>query len=246
MKRPSKESVVGNVQVRIAIKAQTAREVQRGKVVKEIIRSFGAATTSVGETEELVEAETQQLCPIESLPTSFLSFEPDRRRNPINTPRGSTIMNEVEASLNSMESALDPHKPLYLPQGTHHLTGQALPPLLNNPCRLARGEDTAVLSITISSSSLAFQVINNNYNITNNAVPGTLEKLSRFKDVSKALKKEGLESLLSSHLVRQSTRKERHSYISIHPQMCYRRFATHGNTAIYRKHPGYPKVVDIA
>ena len=191
MKRPSKEAVVGNAPVRIAIKAQTTREVQRSKVVKEIIRSFGAATRSVGETEGIVEAETQQLCPIESLPTSFLSFEPDRRRNPINTPRGSTILNEFEASLNSMESALDPHKPLYLPQGTHPLTGQALPPLLNNPGRLARGEDTAALSNTISSSSFAVQVINNNYNITNNAVPGTLEKLSRFKDVVKTVEKNG-------------------------------------------------------
>ena len=171
MRRTSKEAVVGNAQVRIAIKAQTAREVQRSKVVKEIIRSFGAATRSVRETEEIVEAETQKLCPIESLPTAFLSFEADRRRNPINTPRGSTILNESEASLNTIESALDPNKPLYLPQGTHPLTVQALPPLLSNPSQVARGEDTSALSNTISSPSFAFQVINNNYNITNNAVP---------------------------------------------------------------------------
>ena len=86
-----------------------------------------------------------------------------------------------------MESALDPKKPFYLPQGTHPLTGQVLPPLLNNPGRLARGEDTAALSNTISSSSFAFQAINNNYNTTNSAVPGILEKLSRFKDVVKSV-----------------------------------------------------------
>ena len=149
MRRTSKEAVVGNARVRIAIKAQTAREVQRSKVAKEIIRSFGAATRSVRETEQIVEAETQQLCPIESLPTSLLSFEPDRIRNPINTHRGSTILNALEGSLNSMESALDPNKPLYLPQGTHPLTGQALPPLLKTAGRLARGEDTAALSNTI-------------------------------------------------------------------------------------------------
>ena len=100
MKRTSKEAVMGNARVRITIKAQTACEVQRSKFFKEIIRSFSAATRSVGETEEILEAETQQLCPIESLPTSFLSFEPGRRRNPINTSRGGTILNEFEAFLN--------------------------------------------------------------------------------------------------------------------------------------------------
>ena len=216
------------------------------KVVMEFIRSFGASTRSVKETEEIVEVETQQLCPIESLPTSFLRFQPDRRRNPINTPRGSTILNEFKASLNSIESDLDSNKPLYLPQGTHPLTGQALLPLLNNPSRLARGDDTVALSNTISSSSFAFQVINKNYNIRNNAVPGTLEKRSRFKDVVKGVEKGrvGKSSIITPGKTINPKRKAQKYFIP--PQTCYRRFATRGNTAIYQNYPGYPNVVDIA
>lgn len=167
---------------------------QRSKAVKEIIKSLGAATKSVGESEERGETETQQLCPIESIPTTFLRFEPDKRIHPINTPRGSNDLNEFEGSLNSMESSFDTNKPLYLPQGIHLVTRQAVPPLFNNPRRLSNGEDTAALSNAISSSCFAIQVINKNSIITKNAVPGALKKLYRFKDVVKGVQKGRVEN----------------------------------------------------
>lgn len=160
----------------LARTAPTDRQIQRSRAVEAILKSFssrndatdgnqGTSSTENGMTGAEA-AEQQQICPVQAVPQGFLVYASDSRPNPVLQPRGSQVLDALQASLTSITSPVEPSTPLYRPQGTHPVTGQALPPLLNNPGRLATGEDTAALSNTIASTAFAFQVINNNYNIS--------------------------------------------------------------------------------
>lgn len=149
----------------LAQTAPTDRHIQRIRAIAEVFRSF----SDKGETFALSDQNVSQnemhqhLCPIQSLPERFLSYESDLRPNPLLEARGSRILDTFQGSLLSVTFAVMSSEHSYLPQGTHPVTGQALPPLLNCPTRLAIGEDVASLSNIVSRSSFAFQVINKNY-----------------------------------------------------------------------------------
>ena len=93
-------------------------------------------------------------------------------------------------------SAVRSTEPLYHLQGTYPVTGQALPPLLNCPTRLATGEDIASLSNTTSRSFFAFHVVNNNYHVST-LHSGSLNHpraVKRVRDLTAKQKLEGLEN----------------------------------------------------
>lgn len=57
---------------------------------------------------------------------------------------------------------------LLSPQSVHLISGQALPPLLNQIILMANGEDTESFIRTVKSPSFLFQVVKNNYTINQN------------------------------------------------------------------------------
>ena len=178
--------------------APTDRQVQRIRAVAEVLKSF----SDKGEKFALPDPAAsqnrlqQQLFPIQALLEGFLSYESDLRPNPLFEARGSKILAIFKDSLLLVTSAVKSTEPLYPLQGTHPVTGQALAPLLSCTTRLAAAEDIASLSNTISRSSFAFRVINNNYHVSN-LQSGSLKHpiaVKRVQDFKLKQKVEGLKN----------------------------------------------------
>lgn len=182
--------------ISLAQTAPTDRQVQRIRAVAEVFKSFSDKSEKFALSDPTASQNgmQQQLCPIQALPEGFLSYESDLRPNPLFEARGSKILDTFQESLLLLTSAVKSTEPLYHPQGTHPVTGQALPPLLNCPTRLATGEDIASLSNTISRSSFAFQVINNNYHVST-LHSGSLKHPGAVKGVKDFTAKQKLEGL---------------------------------------------------
>lgn len=63
------------------------------------------------------------------------------------------------------KSPIKPTEQLFLPQGVHPTTGQALVPLFNNKESIATGEGIAKNSNIPANPNFAFQVVNTTYTI---------------------------------------------------------------------------------
>lgn len=156
--------------------ALTSRQAQTAKAVNSVLQSLASGTVSedvVLSVDNAEESANQQLCPLQSLPPEFLCFTRSERPNPVTQERGKAVLDSFQALILSSRSKILPSQRLFVPQGTHAITGQSLPPLYNNASSIATGDDTATLSRNDCRSSFAFQVINNISNV-NYPSPGQL------------------------------------------------------------------------
>lgn len=175
----------------------TSRQIDRTRAVNAIIESLASETDgNFLDIDRSNELPVQQICPIRAMPTDFLHFQTSSRPNPIFQARASQILDAFEANISHFSSAIGSSEKLFRPQGTNPVTGQAIPPIFNNPGRLATGEDIGALTNN-SLSNFSFQVVNNTYTI-NSLQPGQLNNLSSKRVSAKpsASPQEGTDKLI--------------------------------------------------